>query len=559
MPISPLTVAFPLGGIAALIAWALSEKEAEASKGSELTLNGLKWGECPPGYRPKWNADHTSMVCEKIPEFEMQPAAPGEVPKAVPVDAGKPPIVPVSQTKPGEPVPHPSQVEAVPTPSGGTALIVKKPETSQVAQELAKKQKPQAEKPVAEVLAKKEKEEKPSKPAQQAAESAKKKVDKKEKPKKAVTLAQWQADMKKKQTDNNCGPTEKPEFAPFNNEWAEYKCVPASKITVIATGPMPAGSSDVAKVVDAKQKEEKRETKPSVPPSIPQAKPASFEPEAAPFVSEALKSHDYQKIVDSADSMQMDFPRAAAYLRNEAPKYTTIQKPMTFEPEVLTLKEKPKKEKPSKVSKVLESKKEITFEPEVLTLKEKPSKETSVAEVVSKKQWEEDKKYKQSHNNCQEGYEPAFKSYSNDWAAYDCKPSDKVKKGVATLKAEGIEDDMAEKVAIFLSNNPSATDARSLAAYYEGKKPKAAARLRTYAQFQEHLESQKEKGKPTKPEEVAKAVKKTDNPVELMNHAKTLDAQGDKRGAKAVAELAKSEAKKQGKDFLDDKAAAKLL
>jgi len=608
MPISPLTILFPIGVVAAIIAAAFGEKSAEASMNApepqKQKLTREEWEaskqgwfdsfgpnlNCQPGYRIKWNDYDGSMatfVCEALPVVTpVAPAAPGQAPVApTPAVDNRPPTLPPPSLPGG--AQHPAQVSpqgsaALNRPQGAASLPTATVQTPsgpvQVARvvtmkeyEADKKRKQKqnncapgnspkflpynqswaeyvCEPSAASILSSKQEEHKESQrtstireisPAEAARlEQRAITVGPKTEKKKKVSLAEWQADQKRKLADNGCEDGFKPKFAEYQGTWAEYKCEPtgATKVLVDKSKPEKVQAPMVSTI---------RETK--------EVKKASFEPEAAPYVSDALKSKDSQKIVDVADSIDAQFPNAANYLRAEAPKYE-----MNFAPDVVTLKDK-KSKKPASAKTS-----PMTFQPDVVTLKSKPSEVAEIlkAKEVSKKEWEADKARKLASNNCSEGYKPEFKPYAKSNAEYVCKLDKKIADGVAMLKADGIEADMAEKISIFLSGNPSPTDARSMAAYYKTKKPRTYEALTRYASTTEianqHLAKQEAKGKPTEPKKVVEAANATRNPSELLAHAKTLDITGNPKAAEKVRERAKDEAAKQGVTIVSDKEIAKL-
>jgi hypothetical protein len=613
MPLSPLTILFPIGVLAAIVAAALGEHDAEASistpEGAKQRLTREEWEaskqgwfdsfgpnlNCQPGYRIKWNDYDGSMatfVCEALPVVTpVAPTAPGQAPVApTPTIDNRPPTLPPPSLPNG--AQHPAQVApegnrplqapsarvpsaTVQTPSGpvqvARVVTMKEYEADKKRKQKQNNCAPGSspkflpynqswaeyvcEPSAASVLAAKQDEHKEEKQRvstireisrEEAARLERQSINvapAKEK-KRKVSLAEWQADQKRKLADNNCEDGFAPKFAAYNGDWAEYACAP--------TG--------VAKILTDKQKPAKVEAPREQASTIKEVQKTAFEPGAAPYVSDALKSKDAQKITDVADSIDSQYPNAANYLRAEAPKYA-----MTFEPDAVTLKDKKKpSKKPAPMS----------FTPDVVTLKSKEPehKPSAVSEIlkakesakeVSKKEWEADKARKQASNNCGEGYKPEFKPYAKSNAEYDCKLDKKIAEGKAILAADGIEKDMAEKIAIFLSGNPSPTDARSMAAYYKTKKPATYAALNRYANVTElanqHLAKQESKGKPTEPKAVVQAANATKNPAELLAHAKTLDITGNPKAAEKVRARANDEAAKQGVTIVSNEEAAKLV
>lgn len=135
-----------------------------------------------------------------------------------------------------------------------------------------------------------------------------------EKPaKRKVSLAEWQADMRRKMAQNNCPPGKGPAFQPYEENWAEYTCV-----------------ADILAAKDAQ---------PSVAAPKPSAKPASQKPVSMIstniikpgserldeiekgselWVRDAVTSKDSQKIQDAADTIRDQFPKAAKALDKHA-------------------------------------------------------------------------------------------------------------------------------------------------------------------------------------------------------------------------------------------------
>lgn len=552
--VSPLTLAIPLGGLAALLSWAFGEGTAGASENpKERKLTREEWEadkqgwysafgdslNCQPGYKVVWDEYDGSRAhfnCVKLPTVDkvsVAPATPGEQPKTVVTPTA---AIPGPAVIPAPAPPHNAPI-TVPTANGPQVVIpISKPTEARAPLAVSIKSPKASEKPaVVSIMEQKQKE------ASKETSRDEKTSTIKEVKKKSVSLADWQADMKKKQKNNNCAPGMSPKFDNFNGSWAEYHCEksdePASVVKILQ-------SKDAAHSKDSVLDPYANAAKDLLPlaklpngRTVAKVSSAPFEPEAAPFVEEALKSGDYNKILDSADSIAQQWPRAAAFLNQQASKY----KPSS------TVTTSHKMDKPADVVSILKSKDKEAAKEVAKTAKEEKPKEQSPS--VSKSDWEKDKAKKAKSSNCRTGYEPRFTAYAGGWAEYKCVPTEKLAHQMDVLSAEGLEPEVSEQVAFFIYNQPTASQARNYADEFK-KHPNAKRILNQYASNMDAIAAAKAPKKTapatSKPTDIAtlldadeakkmgKRVNETDDLSELKAIGDTFRAAGYSKEAKAV-------------------------